>query len=78
MDTYIVCRLILAGIGDLDTSMSDVGLCSIVLELLSGIEDTHLKVYMDNYYTSPSLFLELYDRGVNARSTLRPIIGSLW
>ncbi len=52
-------------------SANEVGLCSrVVLELLSGI-DTHPKVYMDNYYTSPALFLSLYRKGINARGTAR-------
>ena len=37
---------------------SKPGLCSrVVLELLDGLEYTCPKVYMDNYYTSPELFL---------------------
>ncbi len=42
---------------------SDSGLCSrVVLELLSGLESKSPKVYMDNYYTSPELFLDLYKK----------------
>ena len=51
---------------------SDTGLCSrVVLELLDGLEDKCPKVYMDNYYTSPELFLSLYNKGVNACGTAR-------
>ncbi len=51
---------------------SDSGLCSrVVLELLSGLESKSPKVYMDNYYTSPELFLDLYKKGVNACGTAR-------
>ena len=49
------------------------GLCTrVVLELLDGLETKGLKVYVDNYYTSPALFLALYDKGVNACGTVRP------
>ena len=51
---------------------SDVGLCSrVVLELVDGLEHTGPSVFMDNYYTSPWLFLTLYDKGVNACGTAR-------
>ena len=51
---------------------SDVGLCSrVVLELLDGLEHTGPRVFMDNYYISPWLFLKLYDNGVNACGTAR-------
>ena len=57
---------------DLQSGTTDTGLCSrVVLELLDGIMHTHPKVYMDNYYTSPWLFLDLYDKGVNACGTVR-------
>ena len=49
-------------------SREEVGLSSrVVLELLDGLE-----VYMDNFYSSPSLFLWLYRNGVNACGTVRP------
>ena len=42
---------------------SDKGLCSrVVLELLDGVEHTCPKVYMDNYYMSPELFLTLCNK----------------
>ena len=42
----------------------DVCLCSrVVLELLNGLEGNHPKIYMDNYYTSPTLFLNLFRKG---------------
>ena len=51
---------------------SQGGLCTrVVLELLSGLEGDHPKLYVDNYYTSPTLFLRLYKRGVNACGTAR-------
>ena len=51
---------------------SDVGLCSrVVLELVDGLEHTGPSIFMDNYYTSPWLFLKLYDSGVNACGTAR-------
>lgn len=42
-----------------------------MLELLEGLEHTHPHVYMDNYYTSPNLFLALYKKGVGACGTAR-------
>ena len=54
------------------SSASEFGLCSrVVLELLAGLESTNPKVFKDNYYTSPRLFLELYNKGVNACGTAR-------
>ena len=51
---------------------NDSGLCSrVVLELLNGLENNCPKVYMDNYYTSPELFLALYNKEVNACGTAR-------
>ena len=51
---------------------SDVGLCSrAVLELVDGSEHTDPSVFIDNYYTSPWLFLKLYDNGVNACGTAK-------
>ena len=50
----------------------DVGLCSrVVLELLNGLEGKHPKIYMDNYYTSLTLFLTLFRKGVNVFGTAR-------
>ena len=53
-------------------SSGDLELCSrVVLELLDGLEDQCPKVYMDNYYTSPELFLALYNKKVNVCGTAR-------
>ena len=50
----------------------EVGLCSrVVLELMSGLEDDGYDLYTDNYYTSPQLFLTLYNKGVNCCGTAR-------
>ena len=50
----------------------DLGLCSrVVLELLDGLEEQCPKVYLDNYYTSPELFLALYNKKVNVCGTAR-------
>ncbi len=43
----------------------------VVLELLDGLESTSPKIYMDNYYTSPELFLASYKKNVNACGTAR-------
>ena len=51
---------------------SEPGLCCrVVLELLNGLQYTCPKVYMDNYCTSPEVFLTLYNKGVNSCGTAR-------
>ena len=42
-----------------------------MLELVKGIESVQHKLYMDNYYTSPHLFLILYDKNIGACGTMR-------
>ena len=45
----------------METNQPEIGLCSrVVLDLLSGLENTGLDLYTDNYYTSSYLYLELY------------------
>ena len=39
---------------------------------MSGFEGSGLHLYTDNYYISPSLYLHLYNRGINACGTARP------
>ena len=54
------------------TTAADLGLTiRVVLDLMDGLEDSHIKLFVDNYYTSPTLFLELYLKGVNACGTAR-------
>jgi hypothetical protein len=49
-----------------------LGLCSrSVVDLLQGLEENHHKLYTDNYYTSPKLYLHLYKMEVNACGTVR-------
>ena len=68
---YTVLLQIYAGKNS-SLSSGDFGLCSrVVLELLDCPEDQRPKVYMDNYYTSPELFLALYNKKVNACGTIR-------
>lgn len=56
----------------LDSTSSDIGLCTkVVLDLMSGLEHTGLHLYTDNYYTSPNLYLTLYNNGINACGTAR-------
>ena len=67
-----VCRIQIYTGKVVDLVKQDIGLCSkVVLELLDGLEAPHPKIYMDNYYTSPTLFLALYRKGVNASGTAR-------
>ena len=48
----------------------DIGLCSrVVLELMDGLEGH--EVYTDNYYTSPRLYMALYEDQNNACGTAR-------
>ena len=55
-----------------DSADATVGLCSrSVLDLMQGLEENHHKLIMDNYYTSPELFLHLYSKGINACGTVR-------
>jgi len=42
----------------------------LVLDLCKPIENTGCVVNMDNYYTSPELFIELRKRGLFARGTI--------
>ena len=53
-------------------STGDHGLCTkAVLSLMQGIEDRCHKLFVDNYYTSPILFLALYEKKVLACGTAR-------
>ena len=55
------------------TGKSLEGLCTkVALDLMSGLEGSGLHLYTDNYYTSPSLYLHLYNRGIKACGTARP------
>ena len=56
----------------LDTTV-DADLCSrVVLELMTGLEYKGLQLYTDNYYSSPELFLKLYnDMGINSCGTVQ-------
>ena len=60
----------------LEDGNSSVGLCTkVVLDLMSGLEGSGLHLYTDNYCTSPSLYLHLYNRGITACGTARHWIG---
>ena len=51
---------------------SNVGLCTrVVLDLMDGLHGSGHELYTDNYYTSPTLFLTLYNLGINACGTVR-------
>ena len=55
-----------------ELSTHELGLSTrVVLQLLESTEHHHHKVFMDNYYTSPCLFLTLYDKGVGDCGTVR-------
>ena len=50
-------------------STVDIGLCSrVLLELMTGLDKHHL--YTDNYFTSPEVYLKLYDQGINCCGTV--------
>ena len=52
-----------------ENSCNSIGLCSkVVLEPMSDLENSGLRLYTDNYYTSPIL----YNHGINACGTARP------
>ncbi len=51
---------------------TSTGLCSkVVLDLMTNMDHTGLHLYTDNFYTSPSLYLTLYNKGINACGTCR-------
>ena len=51
-------------------STVDAGLCSrVLLELMTGLDGHQL--YTDNYYTSPEVYLQLFDQGINCCGTVR-------
>lgn len=51
---------------------SSACLCSCVaLDLTPGLGDSGFDLHTDNYYTSPKLHLQLYEKGMNARGTVR-------
>ena len=53
-------------------SQDELGLSTaVVLDLMKGLEGRHHKLYVDNYYTSPYLFLTLYLKGTYACGTAR-------
>ncbi len=53
-------------------SQNELGLSTkVVLDLTNGLENSHHKLYVDNYYTSPILFLKLYQNGINCCGTAR-------
>lgn len=55
-----------------ELSKCKLGLSSnVVLQLLSGLEQYHYKLFVDNYYASPILFAKLYLEGINACGTVR-------
>ena len=55
-----------------ETASASLGLCSrVVLDLIDGMEDDGHTLFTDNYYTSPELYLHLYNSGVNACGTVR-------
>ena len=53
------------------SSSPNIGLCSrVCLELMSGLR-SGFKLFTDNYYTSPQLYLALYNKGYNCCGTVR-------
>ena len=72
---YVRCFQIYTGSAsaiDEHTSADDLGNTSrVVFSLLNGLEQYHPRLYVDNFYTSPKLFLGLYNKGVGACGTAR-------
>lgn len=70
ISAYIYRFHIYTGRG-LDSDTASIGLCNrSVLDLLNGLN--YLELYTDNYYTSPELYLHLYNEyGINACGTIR-------
>ena len=69
---YISNLQIYTGKGVDSGGTSDVGLCTrVVLDLMDGLHGSGHELYTDNYYTSPTLFLTLYNLGINACGTVR-------
>ncbi len=53
-------------------SQNELGLSSqVVLDLMNGLENRHHKLYLDNYYTSPILFVKLHQNNTYACGTAR-------
>ena len=51
-------------------STVEAGLCSrVLLELMMGLDGHQL--YTDNYYTSPEVYLQLFNNGINCCGTVR-------
>ena len=44
---------------------------SVVIRHLEGLEGRGHHVYMDNFYSSPSLYKDLKDKGIGACGTVR-------
>jgi len=45
--------------------------CAVVLKLVEGLQDSGHHIYMDNLYSSPTLFKLLRERGLGACGTVR-------
>ena len=69
-NTYVKNIQIYSGTG-LESNNTDIGLCTkVCLDLFEGLQVSGLNLYTDNYYTSPSLYMHLYNKfGVNACGT---------
>ena len=53
-------------------SQNELGISTkVVLDLMDGMENIHHKLYVNNHYTSLSLFLNLYFKGTNTCGTAR-------
>ena len=59
---YTVRLQVYAGINSTISSAAPGLSTRVVLELLDGLETNSPKFYMDNYYTSPELFMALYKK----------------
>ena len=67
---------------DEHTSADNIGATSrVVLGVINGLKQYHPRLYVDNYYTSPQLFLHLYNKEwvlVELPGTHASIIRATW
>ena len=67
---YIKKNQVYTGKGIESRRANDIVLCTkVVLELMEKFDGSGLHLYIDNYYTGPTLYQHLYKHGINACGT---------